>query len=521
MKKILITNYLIIFTIINLNSINNEPIFVYEHVRHGLRGPASEYQSLFNNKTFYDEYNIHWDGDGELTLKGKMQHYILGIRNRYKYPNLLNYSKYNSNEVLIHTTDARRVKESAYNQLIGMFNPIIKQKFFKNASLITKMSKEKKYFYPPNYNVWLYKTTSKYKNLINGAELSIKLAENNETKSFLTEGYFDLIKENNKNNIDVKFTDFLKNRTFYKRGCLNHAKYIKYNHRKNYQKLVKGILEKKYGNKLQNYFEYDKKEWLYGVHRSFSIVDHYIVNYEEGRDIRNFLDFTGINKDDFYKSCKKVYEWWQFHMYCDKKSCVMESSKLMEDLLEYLDNKINNKTNELKMVIDFGHDVTVSPMQLFMYKAFDVDYTVCTFACNIYFELHKKINKENQEKYYVRYYVDDDLRLNTLYEDFKKNVLKNIWSRKDKEEFCRGNIIKILHPKLFLSIYIILFIVFILVCGFIIHKYYKIYYISGRKSSFNENNDEELIKKKDNSNNKKRRFEELDNEDAKEMEIIK
>ena len=193
----------------------------------------------------------------------------------------------------------------------------------------------------------------------------------------------------------------------------------------------------------------------------------------------------------------------------------------MEDLLEYLDNKINNKTNELKMVIDFGHDVTVTPMQLFMYKAFDVDYTVCTFACNIYFELHKKINKENQEKYYVRYYVDDDLRLNTLYEDFKKNVLKNIWSQKDKEEFCRGNIIKILHPKLFLSIYIILFIAFILVCGFIIHKYYKIYYIGGRKSSFNENNDEELIKKKDNSNNKKRRFEELDNEDAKEMEIIK
>ena len=73
-----------------------------------------------------------------------------------------------------------------------------------------------------------------------------------------------------------------------------------------------------------------------------------------------FLNYTKINKDDFYKSCKKVYEWWLFHIFCDKKICIMESSKLMEDLLVYMDNKINNQTNELKMVIDFGHDVTVA-----------------------------------------------------------------------------------------------------------------------------------------------------------------
>ena len=66
MKKICI-NFFTLFIIINFNFIFNEPIFVYEHVRHGARGPASEYRSLFNNKTFYDEYNIHWDGDGELT----------------------------------------------------------------------------------------------------------------------------------------------------------------------------------------------------------------------------------------------------------------------------------------------------------------------------------------------------------------------------------------------------------------------------------------------------------------------
>ena len=167
MKKIFLSSYYLIIILIfnNFLCIKGEPIFVYEHVRHGARGPSSEYRSLFNNKTFYDEYAIHWDGDGELTLKGKMQHYILGIRNRNKYPNLFNYSSYNPEEILIHTTNSRRVKESAFNQILGMFYPVIKSSSLNlnsNQGLITKMSEEKKFYYPPNYEVWKYKTTNKY-----------------------------------------------------------------------------------------------------------------------------------------------------------------------------------------------------------------------------------------------------------------------------------------------------------------------------------------------------------------------
>ena len=328
MGKLYLANFLILLCITYFNYIYCEPIFVYEHVMNGARGPLSEYKSLFNNITLYDEYRIHWDGDGELTLKGKMQHYILGIRNRFKYPNLLNYSEHNPNEILIHTTNSTRVKESAYNQLQGMFAPLITN--FDNSSKISTMTKSKKFFYPPNYNVWKYKTTSKYKKIINEAELSIQLVETMKNDTF-----------NNKNNIDIELIPFSRNRTFFKKGCLNHKKYIDYNHRKNYKKIIKGFLEKKYGQQLQNFFGYQKKKWLYHIHRSFSIVDHYIVNYEEGRDLSYFLNSTGINKDDFYKSCKKVYEWWLFHIYCDKKTCVMESSKLMEDLIKYMDNKIN------------------------------------------------------------------------------------------------------------------------------------------------------------------------------------
>ena len=47
-----------------------------------------------------------------------MQHYILGIRNRYKYPNLINYTKFNPNELIIHITKKYRTKISAYYQLL-------------------------------------------------------------------------------------------------------------------------------------------------------------------------------------------------------------------------------------------------------------------------------------------------------------------------------------------------------------------------------------------------------------------
>ena len=75
----------------------------------------------------------------------------------------------------------------------------------------------------------------------------------------------------------------------------------------------------------------------------------------------------------------------------------------MEDLIEYMDNKINNKTNKLKMFINVGHDFTVCPIQYFMHEAFYVEYSICDFSCNIYFELHKE--KDYNQKRYIYYKI--------------------------------------------------------------------------------------------------------------------
>ena len=76
LNKFLPLLYLILsFFLFNLSFSKDQPdlnnldlIFVYEHVRHGARGPSSSYNSLFKNGI--DEFRVSWEGegDGELTL---------------------------------------------------------------------------------------------------------------------------------------------------------------------------------------------------------------------------------------------------------------------------------------------------------------------------------------------------------------------------------------------------------------------------------------------------------------------
>ena len=123
----------------------------------------------------------------------------------------------------------------------------------------------------------------------------------------------------------------------------------------------------------------------------------------------------------------------------------MESARLMEDLLGYMKRRID--TPELKksykapkMVIDCGHDTTVAPMQYFMYKTWEhkPEYNIttqyCGFACNIYFELYK--TKDNVPKYYVFYYIDEDLKYKFDYLEFKREVRDHIYSQEQIVDYC-------------------------------------------------------------------------------------
>lgn len=111
--------FLLSLIIISIERDTDGLIFVYEHVRHGARGPSSGFQSYFENGT--DEYQVQWDLDGELSAIGKRQHYFLGVRNRLRYGKLINFTKYNPMEILIHATDYNRTHQSINSELLGMY----------------------------------------------------------------------------------------------------------------------------------------------------------------------------------------------------------------------------------------------------------------------------------------------------------------------------------------------------------------------------------------------------------------
>ena len=130
---------------------NLQLIFVYELVRNGARGPIASYNSLFIDGV--DEFRVSWigEGDGELSLIGKREHYDIGVRNRIKYGKgpsglgLIDFSNYDPEEILIHVADTNRTHQSINSELIGMYQP----------GILKTMSERQVYgSFPPNGHVW-------------------------------------------------------------------------------------------------------------------------------------------------------------------------------------------------------------------------------------------------------------------------------------------------------------------------------------------------------------------------------
>ena len=403
---------------------NLELIFVYQHIRHGGRGPSSSYNSLFKNGI--DEFRVSWEGegDGELTLVGRRQHYDIGVRNRHKYGKgknglgLIDFSTYNSEEVLFHVTDYNRTHQSINSELIGMYQP---------GALKTLTQIQLNESYPPNNKVWLnkqMKNDSLYSDIIE------------EIESLGNKTIID--------NIPIfNVHPFPPNRTFnLETNCKNLDK-MREESLKGKEDLLYGyFLQHK--EKLKEFFKFEDYSYFTNIRMMNSITDHYISDYYNDKDLSEFHNITGIDLDEFMEKSGKFYHDWMYNFYCSNTTCSMEASRLMEDLLGYMERRIQNYPNTTykapKLVIDCGHDTTVAPMQMFMYETWEdkpeygINTQYCGFACNIYFELYK--DKTNSTKYYVYYYIDDELIHIFDYKEFIDTVRAHIYPQDNITEYC-------------------------------------------------------------------------------------
>ena len=98
---------------------DNNLYFVFTTFRHGAR-------TAFNRIDYFGNYIPH---TGTLTVYGGIQHLKIGLNYRKRYSNFLNMS-FNPKEIYIRTSNAKRVIDSVYKELEGLFNKSIERKYF-------------------------------------------------------------------------------------------------------------------------------------------------------------------------------------------------------------------------------------------------------------------------------------------------------------------------------------------------------------------------------------------------------
>ena len=410
MSKLQILNFfpvlLIFFKIKSIKNLekweeeNRTLIFVYEHARHGARGPSSSYNSIFYDGV--DEYGEKWEYDGELSQIGKRQHYYLGVRNRIKYRKLIDFEHYNPMEILIHATDFNRTHQSINSELMGMYGNS-KEDILKGMEVNYKIINE---------------------NYLKNTELHGKIE--NEIRQI---GY----QVNNGSIRIFNVHQFPPERYF----LVDHCPKINQHREENVRKKVRSYyaeFDEKYADK----FTFINKSYFHDFDKMKSITDHFICDYDGKKELLKVKN-AGVNLEEFYQFSRKFYGNFIFNYFVDEFTSGLEETHLMQDLLYYMESRIAhyNETTYLapKMVMDCGHDTTVGPIARFVGSALDVSYhDFCDFACNVYFELFRF---ENNGSFAVDYFMDDERLVHNMdFYEFKKKMESKFWNDTYADEFC-------------------------------------------------------------------------------------
>ena len=395
-----ITSFIFIFIFLQFSqSFSDSDIcFVYEHARHGARSP------LFadGNKKYIDHFGTKWEGPSTLTVVGKRTHYIIGIQNRIKYSSLINFSKLDPKEIQIFSTNSVRTLQSIQAELQAMYLPGTLEPLSEDELVVA---------FPPLQNIPL-KVFEEIKHLnhstiINGINVfpiefssPKKLRLNEPEYCPYMSKYQSQLEKQMKNDINV----FLKQ------------------------------FDEKYGEQLQKYFNKTNRDFMYDFDFiELIMADEFICNYFQGNNFSDFINKTQINIEEFFNYTKQIKNFYIFHINIDEQTGVMAASPQMEEIINYMDNIIQKKTETPKMVIHGGHDTTINCIQYFMHYAFQIPITYIPFAANIYFELHKN---ESNNNYYVVYIFDGLSLLSIDYDNFKSKVFESIWSEEKIINFC-------------------------------------------------------------------------------------
>ena len=120
-----------------------------------------------------------------------------------------------------------------------------------------------------------------------------------------------------------------------------------------------------------------------------------------------------------------------------------------------------------KFLLYSGHDDTLTQMQIFLNKHFNINKEWVPYASNQIFELRKYGNI-----FHIEVYYNDRLKMNITYEEFKKGIELNVMSDKEIYNICY-KFEKDLKIYLIIIFLIIIIVILLIVFIFIIMKVRK------------------------------------------------
>ena len=316
MKILTLFFILILFQVYKCNE-DSEIVFVYEYARHGARSPLFEDA----NTEYIDHFGIKWEGYALLTLVGRRTHYVIGIHNKKKYSSLINFDKFDTNEIKIYSTNSERTIQSIQAELHAMYLP----------GTLEQLSEEQ-----------LTMGLPPIENLSEEVEAEAQKL-NNET----------IIKGINVFPIQfVPPTKYLLNKA---ENCPYMEKYQEELVQKSQKRIDEFLHEddKKFGEQLQKYLDMPNRDFMNDfIFIQLYFADEFISNYYDGNKFTDFIAKSGItNITEFLEYNKESKNIYIFHQNIDEKAGVMAASPQMKDLINYMDDIINNKDKAPKMII--------------------------------------------------------------------------------------------------------------------------------------------------------------------------
>ena len=401
---------------INYSHTSNDNLyFIFSHISNGFTSP-----SYLNNNS-YDIHGIEWGEPDILTIDGKKDLYLNGLKEHKRYQNFLNFQ--NLDEIRIYSVNSTKAISSAECKLFGLYNISNNdsEEFFKEIQkidkslipdiMLTEKKKTKKYFHLFEY----IKDEPILKYLYDCPIMKNKININNIKRNFQL--------DNIKNSI---FSEISKESISFINFSLNGTK--------KYEKIQ--IFCDAYISLSYSSRHYD---FIYKNYKNSKVIEDYCNNY--------FALSNYYNK---------------FGGHADKNSIIIMSNTML-NLIEMMENKIINKENDkIKMIILSGLSETISAMQSFLKIGFNNEYEWIPFNFNILFELRKYGND-----YYVEMYYNDLLKMNITFETFKERIKKISLNEREVNTNCY-----IISPyNSDLSIFIIFFTTIIVASTFFLRFY--------------------------------------------------